>query len=233
MAFGFAGCQTQDNDGYAFIDPPVEGLAWGMTQEEAMEALGLQEDDIEPQGGFHDQWWLTTEQAGLKDDTLLGLEISGKDPIVQVFFKKYGGVVRLADVSVHLRADTSAQLKEALITAYGEPVTDEHNVHYWISCSPERNATKEDYAKLDPVDYDNFPDIAGGERKRFTVQPLIVVQSGEPTAFGKSYGPATVFELDEPAKYWIDFRGHRYLSSLYGSFVFEEAPGSRVSSNSN
>ena len=67
-----AACQ---GGGYKEIKPPVEKLNWGMTQEEALKALSLEDDEIYKNNSDGTSWDLTYEQAGM-GDSVAGLTLS-------------------------------------------------------------------------------------------------------------------------------------------------------------
>jgi len=122
-----AACQAETKP--ATIEPPIDGLTWGMTVDEVKDALvkgGLERDKIvfhQPNGEGHAQLHLSAEQCKtLKIDPLPGCPRSeGVVPVILFFLDDKEGDCHLAyaytDVTAENKADAAAQLTKL----YGEP----------------------------------------------------------------------------------------------------------------
>jgi len=191
------------------LQPPVEGLTWGMTQEEALEALGLEKESIYIASDGGNVWWLTPEQAGLEKAELDGLALYGKEPHVEVYFTDYAGVERLSQVMTIVQAEGGPALREALTNVYGEPYEGDWAV--WSGTDLEKKASKTDVAKLDEYDLGMAKQMAGGEQKLFVVRPYITVDYFR---FEDRNGPVL---LSDASSFLVRYRADMYLRSLYGS----------------
>ena len=206
-----AACQKSKSE--TMLQPPVEGLTWGMTQEETLAALGLEMDEIHVTSDAGNVWWLTPEQAGA--DTLAGLALYGNEPHVEVAFKAYAGVERLYNVAVNVQAENGPALKEALTAAYGEPYAGDWTL--WSGTDLTKNATKDDMEKLDEYDLGTALQITGGEQKLFPLRPFVTVQY---MSFGDGTGP--VLESESTQRFRVLYRADTYLLSQYGSAPLPE-----------
>lgn len=196
------------------LQPPVEGLTWGMTQEEALEALGLEKESIYIASDGGNVWWLTPEQAGLEKAELDGLALYGKEPHVEVYFTDYAGVERLSQVMTIVQTEGGPALREALTNVYGEPYEGDWAV--WSGTDLEKKASKTDVAKLDEYDLGMAKQMAGGEQKLFVVRPYITVDYFR---FEDRNGPVL---LSDASSFLVRYRADMYLRSLYGSAPLPE-----------
>ncbi|MBR4888554.1 MAG: hypothetical protein IKU17_05365 [Clostridia bacterium] len=213
VLLAMAACQNQQAE--TMLQPPIEGLTWGMTREEAKDALGLSEEEIHVASDSGNLWWLTPEQAGLENAELAGLELYGKEPFVAVAFKAYAGVERLYQVDANVQAENGPALKESLTAVYGEPYVGDWTL--WSGTDFKKNATKADMEKLDEYDLSMAMQITGGEQKLFPLRPFVTVQY---YSFGEDTGP--VLESESTHRFRVTYKADQYLLSLYGSAPLPE-----------
>ena len=112
-----AACQ---GGGYKEIEPPVEKLNWGMTQEEALKALSLEDDEIYKNNSDGTSLDLTYEQAGM-GDSVAGLTLSdaaGQNNEVNLLFNTYDGAPRLTTVILSIHASGGKEAEEKLTEAF-------------------------------------------------------------------------------------------------------------------
>lgn len=198
-----AACQ---GGGYKEIEPPVEKLNWGMTQEEALKALSLEDDEIYKNNSDGTSWDLTYEQAGM-GDSVAGLTLSttpNHSTGVNLLFNTYDGTPRLTTVILSVHASGGKEVEEKLTEAYGKP-TGPFPV-LWISVDPNKAASESDFEKVDEYTRGTILQASNGELKLYALRP---------TLYAQGYGTDS-WNANQEGDFTLRFSAESYLLTQYG-----------------
>ena len=192
--------------GYKEIKPPIEKLSWGMTQEEALKALSLKDDDIYKNDSDGNSWDLTYEQAGI-GDSVAGLTLSttpNQGHGVNLLFNPYDGTPRLTTVILSVHASGGKEVEEKLTKAYGEPVGPSPTL--WVSEDPNKKASESDFSKVDEFTRGTILQASGGELKMFAIRPTLLAEG---------YGTDS-WNANQEGDFRLQFTARAYLLTQYG-----------------
>ncbi|MBR4888555.1 MAG: hypothetical protein IKU17_05370 [Clostridia bacterium] len=204
-----SGCQKKQAE--TVLQPPVKGLTWGMTQEEALKALYLEAEDVPYTNSSGSVLGLNYALAGMGAE-LNGMKLTQENQAVQLRFEEYEGVQRLSGVTLYVYAKSGAALKEAMTLAYGEPYEGEQTL--WSGTDLQKDAVDADVEKLNEQDLQVALQIADGEQKLFALRPFVTVYTNTDL-------PA--LKLNQPYDFLLMYHADAYLKSLYGSAAEETA----------
>lgn len=198
-----AACQ---GGGYKEIEPPVEKLNWGMTQEEALKALSLEDDEIYKNNSDGTSWDLTYEQAGM-GDSVAGLTLSdaaGQNNEVNLLFNTYDGTPRLTTVILSVHASGGKEVEEKLTEAYGKPAGSAPAL--WVSVDPNKSAAESDFEKVDEYTRGTILQASNGELKLYALRP---------TLYAQGYGTDS-WNANQEGEFTLRFSAEAYLLTQYG-----------------
>lgn len=198
-----AACQ---GGGYKEIEPPVEKLTWGMTQEEALKALSLEDDEIYKNNSDGTSWDLTYEQAGM-GDSVAGLTLSttpNHSTGVNLLFNTYDGTPRLTTVILYVHASGGKEVEEKLTEAYGKPTGSTPAL--WISVDPNKAASESDFEKVDEYTRGTILQASNGELKLYALRP---------TLYAQGYGTDS-WNANQEGDFTLRFSAESYLLTQYG-----------------
>lgn len=198
-----AACQSGS---YSEIKPPLDKLSWGMTQEEALKALSLNDDDIYKNDGTGNSWDLTYEQAGLSS-SVAGLTLTttaGQNNGVNLLFDLYDGTPRLTTVILSVHASGGKEVEEKLTKAYGKPAGTSPAL--WVSADPGKAASESDFSKVDEFTRGTILQASGGELKLYAIRPLLYAQG---------YGTDS-WNANQEGDFTLRFSAESYLLTQYG-----------------
>ena len=198
-----AACQ---GGGYKEIEPPVEKLTWGMTQEEALKALSLEDDEIYKNNSDGTSWDLTYEQAGM-GDSVAGLTLSNTpnhSTGVNLLFNTYDGTPRLTTVILSVHASGGKEVEEKLTEAYGKPTGSTPAL--WISVDPNKAASESDFEKVDEYTRGTILQASNGELKLYALRP---------TLYAQGYGTDS-WNANQEGDFTLRFSAESYLLTQYG-----------------
>lgn len=198
-----AACQ---GGGYKEIEPPVEKLNWGMTQEEALKALSLEDDEIYKNNSDGTSWDLTYEQAGM-GDSVAGLTLSdaaGQNNEVNLLFNTYDGTPRLTTVILSVHASGGKEVEEKLTEAYGKPAGSAPAL--WVSVDPNKSAAESDFEKVDEYTRGTILQASNGELKLYALRP---------TLYAQGYGTDS-WNANQEGDFTLRFSAESYLLTQYG-----------------
>jgi len=198
-----AACQKQPPE--TMLQPPIEGLTWGMTQDEVLEVLHLQAEEFDDANATESTLNLNYALAGLGTD-LHGIPLTAEDQSVQLHFNEYLGVRRLSTVTLYVHAKNGPALKEALSSVYGEPYEGEQTL--WSGTNLQKDAAGADVEKLDEYDRGTLLAVAGGKQKLFAVRPYLTVYTNT---------DLPPLKLNQSYDFLLMYRADAYLKSQYGS----------------
>ena len=128
LVFSLAACQSETSP--TAVEPPIDGLTWGMTAEEVKAALvkkGLTESEIvfhESDGVGHSQMQLSAKQCKtLKIDPIPGCPLSDSVvPVILFFLEDKDGDQHLAYAYAEVTAEKETDVAAQLTKLYGEPI---------------------------------------------------------------------------------------------------------------
>lgn len=192
---------------YKEIEPPVEKLSWGMTCEEALKALSLEDDEVYKNNSDGTSWSLTYEQAGLGDSVaeLTLSNAAGQSNDIQLLFDAYNGTPRLTTIILSVHASGGKEVEEKLTKAYGKPTGSSPAL--WVSVDPNKDAAESDFEKVDEYTRGTILNTSGGELKLYAIRPTLYVPG---------YGTDS-WSTDQEGDFTLQFSAKSYLLTQYGN----------------